>query len=85
MSDTYELACVPCREKIWIGQSQNTNPPFCFYSGEPVTMQKLRMFLWRHRGHSLIMGESQDLEIRGLIDSDDELGASEPNPPASQK
>jgi hypothetical protein len=72
MSETYELACIPCKKKLWIGQSQNSNPPFCFYSGEPDTMQSLKMFLWEHRGHSLIMDESQTLEITGVIPLDDD-------------
>ncbi len=66
MSDSYDLGCRDCKKSLWIGQSQNTNPPFCFYYGEEHTMKALRLFLWDHRGHSLVMDDSQVLEYEGI-------------------
>ena len=67
MSTSYEIACKDCKVGIWIGQSQHTNPPFCLYYGERETMEKLRLFLWNHVGHSLIMDDSQTLECEGIL------------------
>jgi hypothetical protein len=60
MSDTYDLACHDCKASLWIGQSGSS--PWCFYTGEPETMQALGLFFWAHRGHRLEFNECQLLE-----------------------
>jgi hypothetical protein len=72
MSDSYYLACSRCKDYVWVGQSQNSDPPFCFYSGEEKTMRKLKHFLWDHRGHPLIMEDSQDLVIQGVLEDNED-------------
>lgn len=72
MSDSYYLACSHCKGYVWIGQSQNSDPPFCFYSGEKDTMEELKQFLWNHRGHTLIMEDSQDLVIQGVLEDNED-------------
>jgi hypothetical protein len=72
MSDSYNIACINCGDYVWIGQSQNSDPPFCFYSGEPDTMQKLKEFLWKHMGHVLMMNESQMLEYMNITKGDED-------------
>lgn len=71
MSDSYYLACSKCKAHVWIGQSQNSDPPFCFYSGEPKTMNDLKLFLWEHRGHPLVCDDSQILEYNGFTPDDE--------------
>lgn len=72
MSDSYYLACTECKAYVWVGQSQNSDHhPFCFYSGEPKTMEQLKMFLWDHQGHSLVMDDSQVLASKGTLTEDE--------------
>lgn len=71
MSASYYLACQKCKSYVWVGQSQNSNPPFCFYSGEPTTMHNLRVFLWTHKGHALEMEDSQVLVEEGILVEDE--------------
>jgi len=71
MSEDYHLACYQCKDHIWIGQSQNSGHPFCFYFGEPEIMEELRDFLWKHSGHPLIMEDFQELELRGVIKNEE--------------
>lgn len=54
MSVDYKLACDDCKEYIWI--AQNGCPPETagtFYSGEPHTMEGLKIFLYKHYEHTL--------------------------------
>jgi hypothetical protein len=46
MSVTHQLACVDCREKIWIGQSG-------YLYGTDHHTKALGEFLHHHRGHNL--------------------------------
>lgn len=55
MSDSYSLGCNDCKKKMTIGQSSNSAPPFCFYSGEPETMKELRQFFYDHFRHKLVV------------------------------
>lgn len=48
MSVCYHLICEKCKKSLWIGQTSDT-----FYSGEPHTMEALRVFLFDHVGHHL--------------------------------
>jgi hypothetical protein len=48
MSITYDIICVKCKKKLWIGQAG------IIYTGEPKTMKKLRKFLYKHLNHPLI-------------------------------
>lgn len=47
MSVSYHIACLTCKEHLWIGQSSE-----CFYSGEKHTMEALRVFLFKHVSHA---------------------------------
>jgi hypothetical protein len=64
VSDTYVLLCHDCKIEIWIGQSSNNEIGFCFYSGEPETMDDLKHFLWEHKRHQLSMDFSDLYDYR---------------------
>lgn len=59
MSTTYELACLDCKEVIWIGQNTHQVTPstgeafWYLYTGEPATMRMFHEFMRRHQSHSL--------------------------------
>ncbi len=50
------LGCTNCKEHIWIGQND------AFYSGEPRTMEALRLFLIRHRTGDTLTPNDNDIE-----------------------
>ena len=61
MSDTYDIACHDCKERVWVGRggaSPWTLPSWTLY-GEPETMQAVCLFLWNHKGHRLEFNETQ--------------------------
>lgn len=60
MSQTYDIACMQCREALWIAQSGIGG--MTLYSGEPKTMEHLREFLFRHSGHHLEFRDSQHFD-----------------------
>ncbi len=49
MSVCYSIICKDCKKHLWIGQSSET-----FYSGEPQTMEALRIFFFNHKSHNLM-------------------------------
>ena len=52
MSATWSLTCEETRQKLWIGQGNAQM--WIFYTGEPETMERLRLFLVATAGKSLI-------------------------------
>lgn len=66
MSDTYYLACSKCKEHVWIGQSSHSQD-WCFYTGEPKTMEELKEFFWKHTGHLMVFDEMQNLDYQGYL------------------
>ena len=52
MSQCYHIACIDCRETLWIAQAGIGGKSF--YSGEARTMVLLKEFLFRHEGHHLV-------------------------------
>lgn len=57
MSRTMHLGCKTCKEHIWVGQNN------AFYSGEPHTMEGLRLFLIKHRTGDVMTPNDNDSEI----------------------
>lgn len=49
MSNSRMLACLDCKEEIWVGQN---NTPL--YNKETNMLEKLSSFLEEHQNHSLI-------------------------------
>jgi len=48
------LGCTDCKQHIWVGQND------AFYSGQPHTMEGLRLFLIKHRtGDTMTPNEGQ--------------------------
>lgn len=73
MSVSKHIACIDCKEHLWIGQTSES-----FYSGEPHTMEALRVFLFKHENHNLkFVSEfydsyfGEDTDEWTEIDSDD--------------
>jgi len=46
MSKSMHIACMDCKEALWIGQSDS------IYSGMPEVMEALKVFLVKHRTYS---------------------------------
>ena len=53
MSTTFDIICVKCKKDLWIGQGD------ILYTGEPETMEKLRVFLHEHKNHPLLFTNDQ--------------------------
>lgn len=60
MSTTYDLECLDCKEQIWIGQRDY------IYTGEPQTMELLRVFLFVHLRHNLRFVSEHDAHDTGI-------------------
>jgi hypothetical protein len=55
MSKTYSIGCRECRKRLWIAQGWGGS--INLYSGEPETMEALRVFLYQHMSHPLIFDD----------------------------
>jgi hypothetical protein len=65
MSQTFSLACVETKKKIWVGQT-SCGGPFRFYSGESDTMQRLRAFLAAHYEKPITLFHDDSEEVEGF-------------------
>lgn len=52
MSNTFDIVCVKCKEKLWVGQGQT------LYFREEHTMEKFKEFLFEHQNHPLMFTEA---------------------------
>jgi hypothetical protein len=80
VSRTYEIACLTCKETLWIGQGW---PPKAggvderfIYTGMPLVMTMLKDFLYRHEAkpdakHELVFMDDEWLPGRGEFHSVD--------------
>lgn len=74
MSTLYYMTCHACKKALWV--AQNNVSGFSLYSGEPKTMEKLRLFFSEHNGseHPLEMASEHridDVLEQGYIDLED--------------
>ncbi len=70
MSETHELACLTCGQKLWIGQG--SGPFFTTYTErDPEGRRYLDLFLSRHRGpehHLLVLSDHEENVTAHLVD-----------------
>lgn len=53
MSTTYHIACIQCKEFLWIGQNTTHNEAgWGLYTGEEKTMKDFHDFMRKHESHS---------------------------------
>lgn len=55
------MICKDDKKFLWCGQSSAVRG-HTFYSGEPETMEALRIFLYEHMGHNLTYGMHDNLD-----------------------
>ncbi len=61
MSKTFSIACINCRESLWIGQkSYSPNSVGYIYTGKE-NLEYLRKFLFDHIEHNLIFKDNESL------------------------
>lgn len=59
MSMTYSIACLACKQRLWVGQG-TVNP---YLYGTPEHRCAMEAFLLVHRGHLLIFGDDEQTEV----------------------
>lgn len=62
MSETYSIACVDCKEHLWIGQGRRDNDTeegvdFYLYTINYISKALARFFV-KHNGHELMFGNN---------------------------
>ena len=60
MSQCYDIACMDCRETLWIAQRGVGGATL--YSGDRDTMEKLKAFLFAHAGHHLVFNDDNQFD-----------------------
>jgi hypothetical protein len=75
MSRTCTLACIDCKEALWIGQAVRPGSPDWRLYGDEEQLLKLQAFLNAHQEHWLQFGDSEEfLEFEDVDeDKDDTL------------
>jgi hypothetical protein len=58
MSRTYSIACPSCGEWLCVGQGSSPEKAY-LYDGEAVHV--LTKFLFKHKGHDLVFGDTEVL------------------------
>lgn len=53
MSVTYDIICVKCKEKLWIGQGYTRDPDNSIYLDNKDVMETFSRFLFVHEKHTL--------------------------------
>lgn len=76
MSRTYSIACMDCKQSLWIGQASCESKRI--YSGNEAIMGELESFLYAHEGHNLKF--VNDCE-EPVVDFEEFLTLKAPSPP----
>lgn len=54
MSTTYHIACIQCKEYLWIGQNTSHNDAgWNLYTAEEQTMTDFHNFMRKHESHTI--------------------------------
>ena len=77
MSRTYEIACLNCRNTLWVGQGWPETSGVYLYKNSNAILH-LEEFLFRHEGHNLIFGDSEILDLDDFVSVDEEQESVRP-------
>lgn len=66
MSVTFDIGCLDCKKKLWIGQRE-------YIYSAPDKLQKLAGFLLDHKGHHLVVATEHMTELDDCAEANEAI------------